>query len=46
MECGINPVPPALEEWRRNHWTTRQVPGLSFYEIVSNFYSASFTLLS
>ena len=27
---GIEPVPPAMEAWRLNHWTTREVPLISF----------------
>ena len=23
---GIEPVPPAVEAWSPNHWTTREVP--------------------
>ena len=23
---GIEPVPPAVEAWRLNHWTAREVP--------------------
>ena len=23
---GIEPMPPAVEEWSLNHWTTREVP--------------------
>ena len=23
---GIKPMPPALEAWRLNHWTSREVP--------------------
>ena len=26
---GIGPVPPAVEEQRPNHWTTREVPVFS-----------------
>ena len=26
----IEPVPPAVEEWSLNHWTTREVPGTLF----------------
>ena len=25
---GMEPVPPAVEEWSPNHWTTREVPGV------------------
>ena len=31
---GIEPGPPALEAWRPNHWTTREVPIYSFYIFV------------
>lgn len=24
---GVTPVPPALEAWSLNHWTSRRVPG-------------------
>ena len=24
---GFEPVPPAVEMWIPNHWTTREVPG-------------------
>ena len=27
---GIEPVPPAVEAWSSDHWTTRQVPSFSF----------------
>ena len=27
---GTEPVPPAVEAWHLNHWTAREVPGLSF----------------
>ena len=27
---GIKPTPPALEAWSLNHWTTREVPFISF----------------
>ena len=23
---GIEPVPPVMEAWSLNHWTTREVP--------------------
>ena len=28
LQPGIEPVPPALEAWCLNHWTTREVPPL------------------
>ena len=35
---GIQPVPPAVEAWSLNHWTTREVPTLSnFYLIYLDF---------
>ena len=27
---GIEPIPPAVEAWNVNHWTTRKVPHLIF----------------
>ena len=27
---STEPVPPAVEAWHLNHWTAREVPGLSF----------------
>ena len=27
----IRPVPPALEAWSLNHWTAREVPGVTVY---------------
>ena len=27
----IEPMPPAVEAWSLNHWTTREVPGRYFY---------------
>ena len=27
---GIEPMPPAVEEQSLNHWTTKEVPGISF----------------
>ena len=39
---GINPVPPAVESWSPNHWTTREFLGKSFNcEDCSYFPSAS-----
>lgn len=29
---GIERVPPALEMWRLNHWTAREVPGLYYWD--------------
>ena len=28
---GTEPVPPAVEAWSLNHWTTKEVPYPSFY---------------
>ena len=28
---GIEPLPPAVEVWRPNHWTTREVPNFLFW---------------
>ena len=28
---GIEPMPPALEAWSLNHWTTREVPEMKIY---------------
>ena len=28
---GIRPMPPALEAWSLNHWTTREVPPHTFF---------------
>ena len=28
---GVKPVPPAVEAWNPNHWTTREVPVLHFF---------------
>ena len=30
MECGILPMPPAVEARSPNHWTAREVPRLIF----------------
>ena len=27
---GIEPVPPAVEAWNLNHWTSKEVPLLAF----------------
>ena len=31
---GVEPMPPALEVQSPNHWTTREVPGLDFEQIL------------
>ena len=36
---GIDSVPPALEAWRPNHWTTREVPLLSCFVCPGNLIS-------
>ena len=28
---GMEPVPPALEAWNLNHWTTREIPNLQLH---------------
>ena len=30
MPSGIKPMPPAVEAWGLNHWTTRDHPALPF----------------
>ena len=32
-QLGMELVPPAVEAWSPNHWTTREVPTLMFYNI-------------
>ena len=34
LQPGIKPMPPVLEAWSLNHWTTREVPvfSLSFQD--------------
>ena len=29
---GMQTVPPAVEVWSLNHWTTREVPRISLYQ--------------
>ena len=37
---GIKPMPPAVEAWSLNHWTTREVPVyLPLFLIFLNFFS-------
>ena len=36
---GIEPVPPAVEAWSLNHWTTREVPK-TWYIYSMEYYSA------
>ena len=31
LQPGIKPMPPVLEAWSLNHWTTREVPGSVCY---------------
>ena len=31
LQPGIEPVPPAVEAWSLNHWTSREVPGNFYY---------------
>ena len=37
-QIGIKPVPPALEVWSPNPWTTREVPWFSFYTYLTFHY--------
>ena len=30
---GIEPVPPAVEAWSLNHWTTREAPDVQLFEL-------------
>ena len=30
---GMEPVPPAVEAWRPNHWTAREVPPLYYFSL-------------
>ena len=34
---GVKPVPPAVEAWSLNHWTTREVPEHYFFICFSTF---------
>ena len=31
---GIEPVPPAVEAWSSNHWTTREFPYLIYFQFI------------
>ena len=45
---GIEPVPPELEAWSLNHWTTREVPvfeGLCSVYLIIQFAKGLFELL-
>ena len=33
FQSGVEPAPPALEAQNLNHWTTREVPGVFFYNL-------------
>ena len=35
---GIKPVPPAVEAWSLNHWTTREVPIMKFFFLIIFIY--------
>ena len=43
LRPGIQPMPPAVEAWNLNHWTTREVPGtlifLFLFVFCFNIYS-------
>ena len=41
---GIKPTPPTLEAWRLSHWTTREVPYVSFY-IYSGFHLTTINIM-
>jgi len=30
-QSGIKPVPPAVEVWSPNHWTTREFPEMNVF---------------
>ena len=34
---GIEPMPPALEEWSLNHWTAQEVPKAFHFQIQQTF---------
>ena len=36
--AGIEPRPPALEAWTLSHWTTREVPIVSFDVQLKQFF--------
>ena len=38
LRPGIEPTPPALEAWSRNHWTTREVPEQGFKQVKAQSY--------
>ena len=33
---GMEPMPPAVEMWSLNHWTTREVPVVNFQTFPSS----------
>ena len=35
LQSGIDPVPPALEAWSLNHWTTREVSNMCILMFVN-----------
>ena len=42
---GIEPVPPAVEGRRLNHWTPREVPRLTFYLFIYSLLCVGFLYL-
>ena len=42
---GIEPRPPALGAWSRNHWTTREVPGRHFHKVLCPFFESDYLFL-
>ena len=32
-QLGIKPLPPAVEAWSPNHWTTRVLPRIALFKV-------------